>query len=282
MKKLIITGDDFGISLPANEAVEEAHLRGILNCASLMVGAKATDDAVQRAKRLPTLNVGLHLVLVDGTSLLPPHEIPGLVDKEGQLSSRLVLSGIRFFCRRSVRRQLEAEIRAQFEAFQKTGLNLDHVNTHHHMHLHPTVLKLVLKAGRDYGMKALRFPYEPPWPSWHASQKGLPRKLLLRLLLFPWLALLKNRLEGARIHSNQFLFGLNDSGNMHLDLVLRFFEYLPRGVTEIYFHPVLPHIDLEKEDSDCGKEYRALTNPQLRQILLASGIQQIAFSDLGK
>ncbi len=282
MKKLILTADDFGLSLPVNEAVEQSHCRGVLGCASLMVGARAAGDAVERARRLPALKVGLHLVLVDGFPLLSPREIPLLVDKKGQFSPRLVLSGIRFFFRQPVRRQLEAEIRAQFHAFQKTGLNLDHVNTHHHMHLHPTVLALILKVGTDYGMKAVRFPYEPPWPSWRASRRGLGRKILLRLFLSPWLALLRDRLNGARVHSNQFLFGLNDSGNMHLDLVLRFLEHLPRGVTEIYFHPAIPERDRGKGNEARGAEYETLTNPQLRQAILSPDIQQITFSDLGK
>ncbi len=148
MKKLIVTGDDFGLSLPVNEAIEEAHRRGILNTASLMVGAEATADAVDRASRLPSLHVGLHLVLVEGSPVLPPQAVPDLVNRQGKFSSHLVRAGINFFLWPEVRRQLEAEIRAQFQAFQKTGLPLDHVNGHHHMHLHPTVLGLLLKVGR--------------------------------------------------------------------------------------------------------------------------------------
>ncbi len=280
MKKLIITADDFGISLPVNEAIERSHCGGVLNCASLMVGAKAAEDAVERARRLPTLNVGLHLVLVDGAPFLPAREIPRLVDEEGRFSSRLVLSGIRFFLRQSVRRQLEAEIRAQFEAFRKTGLNLDHVNTHHHLHLHPTVLGLILKVGRDYGMRAVRFPYEPPWPSWRASRRGLGRKLFLWLFLSPWLVFLKNRLKREHVRSNHFIFGLNDSGNINPDLILGILRSLPPGVTEIYFHPSIPDIDPGKGGCPPLREFETLTDPRLRQALLTSGIQRIAFSDL--
>jgi hopanoid biosynthesis associated protein HpnK len=280
VKKLIITGDDFGLSLSVNEAIEEAHCRGILTTASLMVGAKATVDAVERARRIPSLKVGLHLVLVDGLPVLSPQAVPDLVTGKGEFSSHLVRAGINFFFRPKVRRQLEREIRAQFQAFQNTGLLLDHVNSHHHIHLHPTVLGLILKVGREYGMRAMRLPYEPPLPSWRASQKGLGRKILLWLFLSPWLALLKNQLKGARVCSNHFIFGLNDSGDMHLDLVLRFLRYLPEGVTEIYFHPAIPDIDRKGEDRGHGGEYETLTDPQLRQVLLASGIQHIAFSDL--
>jgi hopanoid biosynthesis associated protein HpnK len=266
--------------LSVNEAIEEAHRRGILTTASLMVGVRATADAVERARRLPSLKVGLHLVLVDGSPILPPEVIPDLVNRKGKFSSHLVCAGTHFFFRRQVRRQLEAEIRAQFEAFRKTGLLLDHVNAHHHMHLHPTVLGLVLKVGRDYGMRAMRLPYEPLLPSWRASRNELLWRTGTCLLLSPWISLLKRRFRRARVHSNDFVFGMNDSGRMNLDLVLRFLRQLPPGVTEIYFHPTIPEIDRGGKDSCNQAEYEALTSPELRQALLASGIQLIAFSDL--
>jgi hopanoid biosynthesis associated protein HpnK len=269
MKKLIITGDDFGLSLPVNEAIEEAHRHGILTTASLMVGAEATADAVKRARRLSSLRVGLHLVVVDGTPVLAHEVVPDLVVGKGEFSSHLIQTGINFFFRSTVRQQLEKEIRAQFQAFQETGLLLDHVNCHHHMHLHPTVLGLILKVGKEYEMKAMRLPYEPSLPSWRASRKGLLRKMIMWLCLYPWITLLKARLREADLRSNDFVFGLNDSGHMHLDLMLRFLMFLPPGVAEIYFHP-----------GNNVNELGALIDPAVREALLASQIETISFSDL--
>ncbi len=272
MKILIITGDDFGFSQSVNEAIEEAHRRGYLTGASLMmVQGKATADAVDRARRLPSLKIGLHLVLADGSSILPSQMIPDLVDRRGKFSSHLVRAGFHFFFRPQVRRQLESEIKAQFEAFRKTGLPLDHVNTHHHMHLHPTVSALILKVGRDYGLQAMRLPYEPPLPSWRASRKGLLRRAGASLLLSPWVSLLKKRLMREGVYSNDFVFGMNDSGRLHLDLMLRFLKFLPAGVAEIYFHP-----------GDNPNELEALVHPAVRRTLLASEIRAISFSDLAK
>jgi len=280
MKKLIITGDDFGLSLPVNEAIEEAHCQGTLTTASLMVGANSAEDAVERAKRLPTLKVGLHLVLVDGSPILPPEVIPHLVNRQGELSSYLVRAGINFFFRRQARRQLEAEIRAQFETFRKTGLSLDHVNSHHHMHLHPIISGLALKVGQDYGMRAMRLPCEPLLPSWRASRNGLLRRTSTRLVLSPWVSLLKRRLRHAGVRSNDFVFGMNDSGHMNVGLVLRILRQLPSGVTEIHFHPAA------REAGGCGEGNRpqedlmALKSLEVREALLASDIPLIAFSDL--
>jgi hopanoid biosynthesis associated protein HpnK len=283
VKKLIITGDDFGLSLAVNEAIEEAHRKGVLSTASLMVGAKAAGDAVDRARRLSSLRVGLHLVLVGGAPISPPHMLPDLVDAKGQFSSHLFRAGINFFFSPGIRRQLEEEIRAQFQTFRNTGLSLDHVNCHNHMHLHPTIGRLILKVGKEYDLKAVRYPCEPVFRSWLASRKALGRKVFSWLVLWPWLALLRNQLRQARVHSNHFVFGMNDSGNMNLDLVLRFLEHLPPGVTEIYFHPasrLCPELNQAQKNYRYQEEFAALTSSALREALLASHIRCIGFSDL--
>jgi hopanoid biosynthesis associated protein HpnK len=286
LKGLIITGDDFGLSLPVNEAIEEAHRRGILTSASLMVGAKAASDAVNRAGRLPSLRVGLHMVLVDGRPVLPPEAIPDLVDRRGEFSSNLPKAGLNFFLRHEIRRQMEAEIRAQFREFGKTGLPLDHVNAHHHMHLHPTVGRLILKVGSKHGVRAMRLPYEPPLRSWHATRKAPFQKMAGWLLLYPWITILRKELRQRDILSNDFLFGFYDSGNIRLDSVLCLLSLLPEGITEICFHPTTgrcrcPGRELNQDDSYTETELEALTNPSLLQALEAYGIQLMSFCDLG-
>jgi hopanoid biosynthesis associated protein HpnK len=283
VKKIILTGDDFGLSWPVNEAIEEAHRKGVLSTASLMVGAKAARDAVERARRLPSLRVGLHLVLVDGSPVSSPRAIPDLVDAGGEFSPHLFKAGVNFFFRPGVRRQLEQEIRAQFQAFRNTGLSLDHVNCHNHMHLHPTIGRLILKVGQGYGVRAMRFPYEPFLPSWRASRKALGRKLISGLFLWPWLALLKTQLQRAKVRSNHFVFGRNDSGKMKLELVLRFLQTLPSGVTEIYFHPATrrgPGLQRGLSNDSGQEELAALTSLALKEALLTSPIQCIGFNDL--
>ncbi|MEJ2110878.1 MAG: hopanoid biosynthesis-associated protein HpnK [Acidobacteriota bacterium] len=246
MKSIILTGDDFGLAVPVNEAIIEAHRNGALTTASLMVGAECTRDAVVRAGACPSLKVGLHLVLVEGRSVLPPEEIPDLVDSKGEFSSNLVRSGFKYFFRPGIRQQLEAEIRAQFTAFIDTGLSLDHVNTHNHMHLHPTILAQIVNVGKEYGLKAVRLPYEPPIRAWKSDGKGIGSKILYGAFLSPWLTIMKRKLSRADIRHNDALFGMADSGGMTLDLVLRMLQNLPSGVTELHFHPATrrcPEID---------------------------------------
>jgi hopanoid biosynthesis associated protein HpnK len=283
LKRLIVTGDDFGASGAVNEAIEQAHQRGILNTASLMVGAEAADDAVERARRLPSLRVGLHLVLVCGRPVLPAAQVPDLVGADGAFSTRLVRSGVRFFFRPRVRRQLAAEIRAQFERFKATGLTLDHVNAHNHMQLHPTVLGLMLRIGADYGLRAVRLPREPFLASWRATGEGLFRRAANDLLLRPLLAAHRRRIARAGMMCNDYVFGMNDSGAVDRNRLLGFLAHLPEGISEIYCHPATgPWAGMEAaaERYRFADELAALTDAAVAAAIPRLGIERTAFGAL--
>ncbi len=267
LKRLIVTADDFGASSNVNEAIETAHRDGILTSASLMVAAPMAADAVGRAKKLPGLRVGLHLVVVRGRPMLAPELIPDLVDGAGNLDRNLVRAGVRYFFLPRVRRQLAQEIRAQFEAFQATGLTLDHVNAHNHMHLHPSVLGMILEIGRAFGLKAVRLPYEPGSSA----------------LLAPWTGLMKRRLRAAGIHSNDFLFGIRDTGRMDAAALRRTIAALPDGCSEVMLHPATgpwAGMEAEAEGFRFADEFRALIDPAVRGQIEAGGISLIGFSNL--
>ena len=284
MKRVIVTGDDFGLAQPVNEAVELAHRDGILTTTSLMVNAPHAADAIERARRLPSLRVGLHLVLVEGRPVLPAEQIPALAGPDGQFSNRPARAGFSFFFKPGIRRQLEAEIEAQFQEFSETGLKLDHVNAHNHMHLHPTVLRLILKVGRHHGLAAVRIPREPPFRSWRASQgKSLVSRLAKWLYLCPWNALMRGKLRIQGISSNDQIFGLHDSGFMNAELLLRILPELPDGVTEIYFHPATRRsreTDETMSHYQHREEFRTLINPLVREAFDNLGLLRIGFSDI--
>jgi len=229
-KTLITVADDFGLSPLVNAAVEQAAREGILRCASLMVAAPAAADAVARARALgDRLRVGLHLVVVQGPSMLPPPEIPDIVDANGEFPSDQVAMGFRYAFHPRVRSQLAAEIRAQFEAFRLTGLQLDHANAHRHMQLHPYVGRLLLEIGREYGLRAVRVPAEP-------KMAGAARGFGDRAL-YAWSRVLRHQARRAGMLTNDSMFGLAASGHMTLPLVQSLVKRLPPGVTELYFHP---------------------------------------------
>jgi hopanoid biosynthesis associated protein HpnK len=162
---------------------------------------------------------------------LPRRQIPDLVDEQGRFGDGMWLDGVRYFALPSLRRQLEAEIRAQFAAFARTGLVLDHVNAHKHFHLHPTLLKMIVRVGREYGMNAVRVPAEPLWFSGGAGA------LASTAFLTPWVALMKARLRAGGIAYNDRVFGIASTGRLDEDVLLDILARLPAGVTEIYLHP---------------------------------------------
>ncbi|NNM58025.1 hopanoid biosynthesis-associated protein HpnK [Acidocella sp.] len=228
---LIFSADDFGLSVGVNEGVELAHTQGVLTQASLMVAAPGAADAVRRARALPGLKVGLHLVLVDGDSLLGHAKLAHITGPDGRFGQNQAALGFKYFFLRAARRELRAEIRAQFKAFAATGLPLHHADAHKHMHLHPTVAAMMIAAGREFGLTRIRVPAEPP---------GVMKACGARVgfgdyALYYWSRLL--RFQARRLESARHVFGLKWSGHMTIERVRLLLRHLPAGSAEIYFHP---------------------------------------------
>jgi chitin disaccharide deacetylase len=277
---LIITADDFGLHPSVNEAIEQGNRQGVLTAASLMVAAPAAEDAVRRAKTLPGLAVGLHVVLADGAPMLPPSKVPDLVGIDGRFGSNMVRDGVRFFALPHVRRQLEAEIRAQFEAFARTGLALDHVNAHKHFHLHPTLLGLILRAGRDYGLKAMRLPAEPLW---FAPEETRAAAAASGFFLSPWLSLMRSRMRRAGVACNDQVFGVAATGGMDEERFLSILSRLPPGVTEIYLHPATEsgtRVNASQDGYRHTDELAALVSPRVKAAIQAAQLASGGFAGI--
>ncbi|KAK46457.1 YdjC family protein [Caballeronia jiangsuensis] len=266
MRGIIVTADDFGLHERVNHAVARAHREGVLTCASLMVGANAAHHAVKIARDLPTLRVGLHLVLTDGAATLPRWSIPDLVDARGSFEGSMFENGVRFFFLQRARRQLAIEIYAQFKAFAATGLELDHVNVHKHFHLHPTILALILEIGPQFGMRAMR----------------LPREMHGSLLLRPWVALMQKRLDDAGIAHNDWVAGIAATGRMDEAALLAALAKPREGVLEIYSHPATEGAPLTPSMHDYrhADELAALCSPRVAHAIESTGAMHGGFADV--
>jgi hopanoid biosynthesis associated protein HpnK len=199
-----------------------------------MVGAPAAADAVERARRLPKLRVGLHVVLVDGHPVSERAHIPALVDRNGHLRNDLPRYGAALTLSPAARRQAAQEIAAQFAAFGATGLPLDHVNAHRHFHLHPVVAAAIMRIGRRYGMAALRVPVEP-WRIVAAIDPQTPRQI--GRVTSPWASWLRRHARRAGLTTADAVFGLAWSGAMTATRLAAILGRLPPGIVEIYLHP---------------------------------------------
>jgi hopanoid biosynthesis associated protein HpnK len=265
-KQVIVTADDFGLCVAVNEAVERAYREGVLTSASLMVAGEAAEDAVRRARAMPGLRVGLHLVLVEGRSVLPHSAIPDLVDCSGWFGSDQVWRGFSYFFRPAVRHQLAAEIEAQFAAFAATGFALDHADAHKHMHLHPTIGRLLIYIGRGHGLRAIRVPAEPPSVLAACGERpGIGARAL-----FLWSRRLRRQAIAAGLTVPDQVFGLTWSGHMTAERLRRLVPRLPAGVSEIYLHPATRR-DATLAALMPGYEHTAelatLLDPGLRELL---------------
>lgn len=264
MRGLIVTADDFGAALAVNEAVERAHVDGILTAASLMVSGAAVDDAVERARRLPSLGVGLHIALADAAPVLPPERIPALVGPDGRFHDSMLRTALAIAASASARRQLAAEIEAQFAAFAATGLALDHVNAHKHFHLHPMIASAILRIGPKYGMTAMRVPYE----------RGGTAPLRW------WARQLRARLRRAGLTVNDRFIGLGWTGAMDAQRMREAVGTTVDGLIEIYCHPAT-------NDDWAGHapgyrycdELAALVDPAVKAAIGRSDVRHGRFAD---
>ncbi len=247
-----------------------------------MVSAPAAAEAIEFAKTLPDLKVGLHIVLSNGKATLPASSISKLVNSNGDFSNSQICSGVKMFFNARVKEQLEKEIRAQFEAFKATGLTLDHVNAHNHMHLHPTVFDLIIKIGKDYDISAIRIPDEPPLESIIENKKEKIIRTLRWLFFKPFISKMKKQCIANNIKFNDTIFGLHDSGHMNIDKLVRIIPHITNGTTEIYCHPATERwddIDPAANDYEFEAEYKALIHARTKRTIEKFDITLSGFND---
>ncbi|MBI3877038.1 MAG: hopanoid biosynthesis-associated protein HpnK [Verrucomicrobia bacterium] len=270
-RRLVVNADDFGRSTEINQAVIRAHREGILTTASLMVNGRAVDEAVELAKENPNLGVGLHLTLLCGRSALKPTEIPGLVDKNYEFTYNPVVAGCRYFFRPGLRPQLRHEMAAQFQKFRVTGLRLDHVNGHLHMHLHPTVFSILRHHADEWGITHLRLTRDPFWLNARIAAGHWFYRVshAVMLGLLSWRA--RPHLDRRAIRHTGRVFGLLQNARVDESYVAKLLPLLPAGDSELYSHPSL---------DDFKHEFDALVSPRVKSLVDQLGIRLIRYQDL--
>jgi len=270
-RRLVVNADDFGLSSSVNEAVIRAHREGILTTASLMVNEAGFAEAVKLAGENPRLGVGLHLTFLMGHAALPPEKIPGLVNARGEFSASPVGAGLNYFFKRSLREELRAEIHAQFEKFHATGLTLDHVNGHLHLHLHPTIFKILMADAGRLRITHLRLTHDCLSRSRRLSRGRLFYKVA-HAAIFEFLSRrARPVLAEKKIRHAQITFGLLQDSRVDEEYLLKLPPELPSGDSELYSHPSL---------DEFAREFAALVSPRVREQFTRLGIELIRYQDL--
>jgi predicted glycoside hydrolase/deacetylase ChbG (UPF0249 family) len=265
-KRLVVNADDFGFTRDVNRGILAAHRDGILTAATLMANGGAFDDAVRLARDTPTLDVGCHLVLISGRSVLPPHA--PLPDSVPALLLALATGRIRVY----------DELAAQVRKILAAGIPATHLDTHKHTHLAPPVLDAVARISEEFAIRWVRRPFDIPLTAAHGGG-------VLKRAASGGLQVLRGRFHrvlarhGCR--TTDYFAGFQLTGRFRTPQLAQLISELPEGVTEFMCHPGycgddLRHMRTRLKESR-ALELEALLAPDVRSALAKSGVELVNY-----
>ena len=237
--RLILNADDFGLTPGVNRAVAELHRAHALTSATLMANGAAYEDAVEIARATPALGVGCHVVLVDGTPVCDPRDVPTLLDADGRRFRASPADLVGALLRGAVREEeIEREATAQVRKLQKAGIEVTHLDTHKHTHLFPAVTRALLRVAGECSVGAMRNPFEPGW-SFALGHGGRLRRMQIRLL-----GSLRTQFErqpeirDGRVKTTDGTVGISTTGQLDAKTLREILHALPaEGTFELCCHP---------------------------------------------
>jgi hopanoid biosynthesis associated protein HpnK len=277
MSYLIINADDFGFSDDVNTAIIQAHEEGILTSTSLMVTGDAAQNAIALAKNHPHLAVGLHLVLVCGKSVLPPAQIPHLVDSQGNFSDNPTQAGLNYQFNQATRAELRLEIAAQLEKFRNSGLNLSHVDGHLHLHVHPVILNILTEFAGEFQIKFIRLPSEELTKNLKIDRRNLLIKIVWSIVFGQLRNYGESLLKAHNIKFADRVYGLLQTGNVSEEYLLSLIPQIEAELVEIYAHPT----SVNTKINNSGEiELKALLSERVREILSIKGFELSNYNQL--
>ncbi len=270
---LVIAADDFGRSPAVNHAVAEAHDNGILTSASLMAGGDAFDDALVIAGERKNLSVGLHVTLCDGRAVSPSSLIPDLADGDGNFEKDPVKAWLKYSAR-SLRSQIETEVKAQFERLEKAGISISHVDGHHHLHMHPVLFRIICREAARRGVGWIRIPREPLKVVIGMRSPLRGAMPFLEWAVFGPLGVYHAR-EACRcgVRVPDHVYGLSRTGSVDEEYLLGILKTAAGPVDEIFTHP-----DISTESGRI--ELRALMSLTVRDRLASLGMTSAGYGEL--
>jgi chitin disaccharide deacetylase len=265
----VVNADDFGFTADVNEGIIQAHREGILTAATLMANGEAFEDAVALAGQTPSLDIGCHLVLVGGRSLVSGKEFP---ETPGALLSAIACRQIAVY----------RELRAQAERIVKAGIQPTHLDTHKHTHLVPAVLEAVARLGEEFGIRWVRRPFDFPITAGHASVPRL--KQITSRILGCARPRFHRVLEAHHCRTTDHFAGFRITGRLRTAELVALLGALPEGSTELMCHPgrcgeALRRAKTRLKESRQA-ELEALTAPEVRETISRISIELVNYRSL--
>jgi len=255
LKRLIINADDFGFTRDVNAGIVHAHRQGVLTSTTLMANGDAFEDAVRLARQTPSLDIGCHLVLVQGRSLVTGRALP---ERPRELLMLLA------------RRQIDvyAELRAQIETILRAGIRPTHLDSHKHTHIVPGIFRQVVRLAEEFSIPYVRLPLDRSIPL-----AGLACALASRYF---------RALAAARgVRMTDHFLGFRLTGSLDERTLAAALASLAEGTTEFMCHPGYLGTELSgaatRLKESRARELEALTSPRIRELITAQEIRLTAF-----
>jgi predicted glycoside hydrolase/deacetylase ChbG (UPF0249 family) len=255
VKRLIINADDFGFTRDVNAGIVHAHRSGVLTSTTLMANGDAFDDAIRLAFETPALDIGCHLVLVQGHSILSGKPFP-----ETPLHLLRTLAA----------RQLDvyAELRAQLEKIRDTGLTITHLDSHKHTHIIPAVFRTVVRLAHEFDIPYVRLPLDHT-----ARLVGGACQLADSYY--------RRFARGSSVSMTDHFLGFRLTGYLREESFAAALREVKDGTTEFMCHPGFLGEDLKTARTRLKesrvRELEALTSPRVRAVMDAESIHLATF-----
>jgi predicted glycoside hydrolase/deacetylase ChbG (UPF0249 family) len=238
LRQLVVNADDLGLTVGVNNGIFDAHDRGILTSASVFANAPATADAIRRVRARPSLGIGVHLALVDGTPILPPTRVPTLVEDDGRFRASWKPFIVACLRGRVALEEVERELTAQIDRLRSERIPITHLDAHKHVHAFPPIFARVARVAERFRIPVVRVPYERWSPAWSdgLEQQTARRQAFANLLMLPWARRDSRTALRHGLRVSQFV-GRIHTGVLSADSFERLVRHLRPGVTELMVHP---------------------------------------------
>jgi predicted glycoside hydrolase/deacetylase ChbG (UPF0249 family) len=279
--RLIINADDFGLCESVNKGIVEAHTKGILTSTTLMTNMPAAEQAVDLAKNLHTLGVGVHLNLTAGKPLCQDNTVKLILDSQGHFAlspGKLALASL---ITGKVRTAIETELASQIQWLIDKSIKPTHLDSHKHIHSFPAIFPIVCRLAKRFGISAIRYTFEPkqvsqlPWPV--TDRESRKRASLVRTMAKI------NHWQNPLFFKTDALLGVNHVGKINTVFMRAVSLYNIASTAELMTHPGYAY-DLDATRTRLVKqrevEIEALCSEKTKKFFKDTGIKLIHYGQL--
>jgi predicted glycoside hydrolase/deacetylase ChbG (UPF0249 family) len=280
-KRLVINADDFGLCESVNKGIVEAHTKGVLTSTTIMTNMPAAEQAVELAKKLPNLGVGVHLNLTNGTPLCQDDSLKLLLNAEGNFGLSPGKLAIASLISGKARAAIEAELAAQIQWLIDRGVKPTHLDSHKHIHSFPLVFRIVCRLARRFAIPTMRYTFEPkqvcnlPWPV--TDRESRKRASLVRTMAK------LNRWQTSAFFKTDALWGVAHTGNINVNFFRAVSLYNTAATAELMTHPGYAY-GLDATRTRLVKqrevELEALCSEKTKQYFKEAGIKLVHYGQL--